>query len=115
MCRILAGMTAAARVAAHEPLLIYVSRDSQGVTFGIDLPSRERLRAALPANMHVWPLVFIAHEKRGEFEQLPTALLEQVVTLLTGLSPEQARKFDGIEFMDPEREERLAFWPPVHP
>lgn len=105
-------MTAAARVAAHEPLLIYVSRDRNGVSFALDPLSHRQLRAALPADRHVWPLVFIRRETADDFQELELALQDQVVRLLTGLEREEAGSFGGVVFMAPD-ESNLAVWPPV--
>jgi hypothetical protein len=104
-------MSVAATIPEPEPLFVWVERDRDGITFGLDPLSREHLRAALPKTAHLRPLVFIARENKDDFETLEPSLLAQVIDLLTGLGAEQARQFGGVLFISPD-ERRLASWPP---
>lgn len=104
-------MSVAARIPEPEPLIVWVDRDRDGITFGVDPLTREKLRAALPKMAHLWPLVYIARETMDDFETLEPSLLAKVIDLLTGLDAEQARQLGGVLFID-AYETRLASWPP---
>lgn len=78
--------------------------EADGVTFALDPLSRDYLRATLPSDVHVWPRIFIAEETRGQLKNVDASVQRQVVTFLTGLSPEILQeKYNGVYFINSRR------------
>ena len=87
-----------------EPVIIYVVDEADGVSFALDPLSRDYLRATLPKDIHVWPRIFIAEETRDQLKNIDTSVQRQVVTFLTGLSPEVLQqKYNGVCFINSRR------------
>jgi hypothetical protein len=67
----------------------------------------ERLRSELGSAVHARPRIFIAHEKRADYEHIHGAIAEQIIELLTGVSEERLRSLGGVMFRDPVTEQEL--------
>lgn len=92
-----------------EPVIIDIVREADGVTFALDPLSRDYLRATVPKEVHVWPRMFVAEETRGQLKHIDTSLQRQVVTFLTGLTPEiLQQKYNGVYFVNSRQ--GTAFW-----
>ena len=99
--------TVQAEEEALEPLIIYRSYNLDGETFALEPRSLKRLRLAFGAEVHIRPRVFLAHETRTGHEQLKSAIVPQVVLLLTGIPEERLRALGGVTFRDPVTDQDL--------
>lgn len=85
-----------------EALQIYVNRGRDGDGYEVDYLSRRWLQQALPGVRAVRQ-IYIGHETRRDLEPQLEQLWEQVVTLLTGVSPARLAELgvSRVSFLDP--------------
>jgi hypothetical protein len=90
-----------------EPLVIYAAREPDGYTYQLHPLSEDRVREKHPAQK-TFPRIFISHDTRDDSADI---VADQLVPLLTHLSPEEARALGGAEFRDPATDRVLFTWP----
>jgi len=98
--------TAAARELS-DPIIIYRSVDRDGQTFSLEPLSLDRVRERFGEQVHVRPLVFIAHETSANDNGLAADLIAQVVQLLAGVSEAKLAELGGVSLRDPGTDEEL--------
>ena len=91
-----------------EPLIVSCSADRDGVTYGLDLATRRRLKQRFGNDVHTARRIFIAHDTASSFEEIHGPLRKQLVSLLTGLSEDRLKELGPVEFRDPATEGALA-------
>jgi hypothetical protein len=84
-----------------------VANDADGTTFALEAASRQRLTREAPGVRHA-PRIYVAHETEADFASLVTEMQPQIVTLLTGLSPERAAELGGVIFRDASSDRELG-------
>jgi hypothetical protein len=90
---------------ATPPLIIYRSADREGATYALSRDTRDRVRKAFGAQVHLPPRIFIAHETEADYQQIHGSIRRQVAELLTGLPEERLASLGEVRFIDPMSEE----------
>ena len=92
---------------AEEPIVVYQSADREGSTFALSTATRRSLEHLFGAQLRLSPRIFIAHGTRDDYQRLHADLANQILILLTGLTPERLAQLGPVEFRDPVTQERL--------
>jgi hypothetical protein len=90
--------------------VIYVARESDGYTYQLHPLSEDRVRQKHPAPK-TFPRIFISDDTKDDITAVLGPVADQLVPLLTHLSPEEARELGGAEFRDPVTDRVLFTWP----
>jgi hypothetical protein len=88
-----------------DPLVIHVGRQSDGYAYELHPRSRRRIEARFPG-AHLMSSLFVGVDNRSSLQQQEGAVLRQVATLLTGLTPEQLDELGGVVLYDPATDTR---------
>jgi hypothetical protein len=94
-------------IADEELVTIHVGVYSTGAAYELTPLSRRRVEKSFPEAEGV-PLVFLGFKQPGDFERHHRPLWLQVGALLTGLSPEQIGRLDGLRIYRPRT--RTVVW-----
>jgi hypothetical protein len=82
-----------------------MGRQRDGISYTLNPTSRTIIKKTFP-DAKVVNSVFIGCDTRADFEnQFPDTLLEQVATILTGLSLRKLKGLGGYRLYDPEKDE----------
>lgn len=100
-------METAAALEPSDPIIIYRSVNRDGQTFAIEPLSLERLRRSLGDQVHVRPVVFVAHESPADQDQLDEDVVAQVIRLLTGVAEATLAPLGGVSLRDPITDDEL--------
>lgn len=100
-------MDTAAAIEPSEPIIIYRSVNRDGQTFAVEPLSLDRLRQSFGSQVHVRPVLFIAHETAADYNQLHGDVVAQVIQLLTGVSEAKLASLGGVSLRDPVTDEEL--------
>ena len=84
------------------------SADRDGVTYGLDLATRRRLKQRFGSDVCAAPRIFIAYETVPDFAEILGPRRKQLILLLTGLSEERLKELGSVVFVDPVTEQALA-------
>jgi hypothetical protein len=85
------------QAASQKPVVIWVARESDGVSFALDRESRVRLGAA---GSKAWSRVFVGWDTKEDYESIHGDITNQVVTLLTGTTIAKLKPLGGVLFKD---------------
>jgi hypothetical protein len=96
----------------QDALLITVGIQQDGATYGLEAPSKRRIREAYP-QLDLLRAVFLGHYKDSDFDRLHPPRWKEMALLLTGLSEDQIAQMGGVRLYSPEREEVLWEWKPA--
>lgn len=83
-----------------DPLVVYATKGFDNYTFALDIETRERLAEALHGQVMPTSRVTIALDTRESFESAFGPIEPQVMTLLTGLSPDRLKNRWELEVRD---------------
>lgn len=100
-------MDTAAALEPSDPIIIYRTLNRDGQTFAIEPLSLERLRRSLGDEVHVRPVVFVAHESSSDYDQLDGDVVAQVIRLLTGVAEATLAPLGGVSLRDPITDDEL--------
>lgn len=84
----------------REPIRIDIGKQSDGCVFMLYPLSKERLSKEYP-DIHPASSIFISFETQKDFENQHGLIWNQIITLLTGLSPAKLKRLGGVSFYDP--------------
>lgn len=98
---------------SQPKIVINVNTQRDGHVFALRPRSRLWLEAEYPERVRV-PKVFIGVGTKTEFGQLPETILQQVLTLLTGLSWVELETIGGFLLYNPITEEEQLNLVPAH-
>ena len=87
-------------------IIVEVGKQMDGATFQLSPRTRLQLRDLVPEGL-LTSSVFLSFDTRKAFSDPHAPWWEQVVQLLTGLSPEQLHRLGGFRFVDPAESEVL--------
>jgi hypothetical protein len=93
------------------PLLIRIHIESNGVTYSLDLWSKDRAEAVSPGAARI-PLVFFGFNKEADWESLHRPFWPVAATLLTGLTMDQIGQLGGVRIEDPRQKRLVWEWRP---
>jgi len=91
-----------------EPIVVSCSASRDGVTYGLDLSVRRRLKQRFGDAVHAAPRIFIAHDSAADFAEIHGPARKQIILLLTGLSEDRLKELGPVEFRDPVTEGSLV-------
>ena len=91
-----------------EPLVVSCYADREGVTYGLDLATRRRLKQRFGEDVHTARRIFIAHETSPNFEEIHRPVRKQLILLLTGIAEDRLNELGAVEFRDPVTDDALA-------
>ena len=92
-----------------ETLTILVGQQLDGHTFMLEPAGRTLLQTRFP-EAHIVKKVFISHETRLGFESVQGSILNQVVSLLSGMPPERlAESGIAVAFRDVANDKTFPF------
>jgi hypothetical protein len=80
-----------------KPIVIWVARESDGVSFALDRAGRVRLGE--PATRS-WPRLFVGWDTKADYETIHGDITDQIAMVLTGLPLEKLKGLGGIIFKD---------------
>lgn len=96
----------------REPLIIYATRGFDNYTFALAFESQEQLLARSGGQIVPTSRVTVALDTKTDFERVFGPIEAQVVTLLTGQSPDRLRASWEVEVRDSETD-RVLWCPPA--
>ncbi len=81
-------------------ILIRVSKNAEGYVFRLDPRAKKLLLKIANTPSIAANKLFIAYDSNHDFQELFGNFYQQVVTLLTGLTPDALLKLGGVQFID---------------
>jgi len=78
-------------------IVIWVARESDGVSFALDREGRERLGKT---GTKAWPRLFLGWDTKEDYESIHGDITDQIVMLLTGMTLTKLKEFGGVVFRD---------------
>jgi hypothetical protein len=85
------------RAGAPKPIVIWVARESDGVSFALDPKDRARLGATAAK---AWPRLFVGWDTKEDYESIHGDITDQIVMVLTGLTHAKLKALGGVVFRD---------------
>src|SRR5262249_10783549 len=100
------------RVKVEEPgLRIAVGWQHDGGVYELDLASIRKIQKAFPEARIIGGML-IGYDRERDYERYHKPDFEQIVRMLTGLTPEQIGQLGGVRIEDPLAEKDLWAWKP---
>ena len=92
------------------PVIIYVNRQLDGVTFSLDPLSRKQLYAAEP-NKRPSASIYIGYDPRTTFETYHKQVEPTILPALLGMNEQEIQELGEIDFVDVKTNEVLYRYP----
>jgi hypothetical protein len=80
-----------------KPIVIWVARESDGVSFALDREARIRLGTT---GAKAWPRLFVGWDTKDDYDSIHGDITDQVVMLLTGMPLAKLKGYGGVVFKD---------------
>lgn len=87
-------------------IIVYVNRQLDGVTFGLDPLSRKQLHAAYPKKSPGGS-VYVGYDSKANFESYHNRVEPTILPVLLGMSEQEIVQLGEIDFIDPKTNELL--------
>jgi hypothetical protein len=94
------------------PLVIRVGWDWEGAVYVLHPWTKRRVQQAFPQARMI-PKVFLAYEKKEDFETLHGPYLQIVGAMLTGLTVDQIAQLGGLRIIEAVEESVVWEWRPT--
>lgn len=91
----------------QPPIIVYRSTNRNGATYSIERESLARIQKKFGDKVHPRDRLFLTHEDEADYRAVRTAIMGQIIMLLTGLSEERLSSVGSVSFRDPVTEKEL--------
>lgn len=91
-----------------KPIIVYVNRQMDGITYGLSPMSRKTFYENFP-DAHPSGSVYLNYETKSDFETYHNRVERFVLPILLGLDEDSIKEVGPVQFVDPHNPENVLF------